>query len=847
MKKFGLDRGASVVRLAKENKASVVTASLVIYLAGYLFLGIAGVSIQAQPAASVTAPYMGDAGTDEPDCTAGQVVEGGLEAVGVAGWVSNPAGNALCSAGDVATGANVGGPGDDDVSCPTDESWGSSCDSERVYYEVVGGECVQKTETRSPPGKTSKSTACSNTCGTASDGCGGTYQCGGATTTDEACGSKECGTATNSCGTSFNCGSCSGGEGCISGECTSCSSNNQCVGPKWVTFTYNAGTNGCIVESQERIVGKCGVECKSDDDCSAGQTCSSYSCVEEENVCGNGVCEAGESGSCSQDCDQQPGGGGGGGGGGGSGVSGVNTEPVASFSVSAASPSPGQDITFDGTNSRDIDGTLTSYEWDWTSDGSYDATGATATHSYSSVGTYEVTLRVTDDDGSTATESTTVSVTDTTPPTVSASAPSGWLQRPQTVTLSGSDSGTGIDRFRSCIGDGCDPASGRTGSSRTVSSEGINTVRFDAVDGVGNAPSAKEITVKIDLTAPAPTVSVSKTLSGEPYTGGWSAEPVKLGTRCSDTPSGCTADTRLKLVGGPGVCPGEGDRFASGTLDTYNTAVGTVLGDESGEDGTYYVCAGATDQAGNTGFGGASPDAETVRVDTTSPEVTASTTSPVNDSRQQVNYTVDEEHLNTTGATGAGVGWSCTESDPDGDNVYQGECQPQSDIPDGHHTVNVSAMDHAGNNGSAAVSLTVDTTAPSVTCDECAQPDPIRGGNDVQFDPVVVDPITSVDSVEICEDNRGSPNCSDLYCSGDPCTFTTPENTFETRDFWIRATDIVGNTRKTGPRNFTIKKWIGDRCSSDDACLLGSCVADEETGQRVCGATIIPEPGIFLR
>jgi hypothetical protein len=96
-------------------------------------------------------------------------------------------------------------------------------------------------------------------------------------------------------------------------------------------------------------------------------------------------------------------------GGGGSGPQ--NQPPVASFSYSPSLPPMGQSITFDASASSDSDGSITTYEWDWTNDGSYDATtSATATHSYSSPGSYDVKLRVTDDDGEESTTSETVVV-----------------------------------------------------------------------------------------------------------------------------------------------------------------------------------------------------------------------------------------------------------------------------------------------------------------------------------------------------------------------------------------------------------------------------------------------------
>jgi|GEM_PF-6389298 len=82
------------------------------------------------------------------------------------------------------------------------------------------------------------------------------------------------------------------------------------------------------------------------------------------------------------------------------------------YSAEIATP-----ITLDGTSSSDPDGTIVLYEWDLDFDGAYDdATGATTTKSWPSVGTYSIGLKVTDDDGATDTDTTTVAVSSNSPP-----------------------------------------------------------------------------------------------------------------------------------------------------------------------------------------------------------------------------------------------------------------------------------------------------------------------------------------------------------------------------------------------------------------------------------------------
>ncbi|MFB6294585.1 MAG: OmpL47-type beta-barrel domain-containing protein [Candidatus Nanohaloarchaea archaeon] len=458
-------------------------------------------------------------------------------------------------------------------------------------------------------------------------------------------------------------------------------------------------------------------------------------------------------------------------------------------------------------------------------------------------------------------------VCDADAPSTGIDAPSGWQNTDVTVEFNPSDQGgAGIARTEFCTGSSCNPAQGQTGNSLTIDSEGIHTIRYRSVDTRGNSESVKTATVKVDLSAPGVTVNATNTATGEEYTGGISNEPIQLGVGCNDGTSGCQGQSQqgLQFVGGPGVCPGEGDRFATDTFDNYDVNVGNVLGDEEGEDGTYWVCAAAKDQAANTGFGGSSPDAEQVQVDTTGPSVTASTTSPTNDRRQSVDYEVTEDNLDSCSASGGGIGgnWDCSQSDDNNDGVYQGTCDPQQDMSDGDHDVTVTCEDTAGNTGSDTVDMVVDTTAPSVSCDNCAEPNPVQSGTEVTFDPDVSDSGSGVAQVTICQDEQ----CTDTYCStssGTSCSYTTPDNTFKTEDFWIQATDDAGNTVTVGAgggetdpstdtveqagETFTMKKAIGDPCTSNVACYIGSCMQDSVTGQRTCDATVIPEPGIILR
>ena len=91
---------------------------------------------------------------------------------------------------------------------------------------------------------------------------------------------------------------------------------------------------------------------------------------------------------------------------------GGNVPPTASFSASTTSADTGQPVTFDAAGSTDSDGQIASYEWDFDGDGTFEESTTTAQiqHTFDSSGDYDVTLKVTDDDGATDAATQTVTV-----------------------------------------------------------------------------------------------------------------------------------------------------------------------------------------------------------------------------------------------------------------------------------------------------------------------------------------------------------------------------------------------------------------------------------------------------
>lgn len=154
----------------------------------------------------------------------------------------------------------------------------------------------------------------------------------------------------------------------------------------------------------------------------------------------------------------------------------ANAGPIASFTSSM----DGMSVQVNGLASSDPDGSIASYSWDW-GDGSPDGTGATASHTYATVGARTISLTVTDDRGGQATTSAPVTATHG-DPTASF-----------TATVSGL--GVAVDASGSTAEDGATLSyawswgDGETGSGATATHEyeaaGDYAVRLTVTDSLG--------------------------------------------------------------------------------------------------------------------------------------------------------------------------------------------------------------------------------------------------------------------------------------------------------------------------------------------------------------------------
>ncbi|HEY4136926.1 MAG TPA: PKD domain-containing protein, partial [Casimicrobiaceae bacterium] len=89
-----------------------------------------------------------------------------------------------------------------------------------------------------------------------------------------------------------------------------------------------------------------------------------------------------------------------------------NQSPVATVSATPVSGAAPLQVAFNGSGSHDADGSIVSYAWNFGDGGT--ASGATATHTYTTAKTYVATLTVTDNQGATGSANVTITVSGST-------------------------------------------------------------------------------------------------------------------------------------------------------------------------------------------------------------------------------------------------------------------------------------------------------------------------------------------------------------------------------------------------------------------------------------------------
>jgi PKD repeat protein len=161
----------------------------------------------------------------------------------------------------------------------------------------------------------------------------------------------------------------------------------------------------------------------------------------------------------------------------------VNGAPTASFTFTPGSPNVDQQVTFDGSGSSDVEGSI-SYAWDLDNDGNFnDGTGEQALYSFASAGPKTVRLQVTDGGGVSDVQSRSVDVNG--PPVADFDFTPSAPNAGQEVTFTSRSTDPNGDQLGyawDLDNDGLyDDGTGST-AKRTFTSNGTQTVRLLVTD-----------------------------------------------------------------------------------------------------------------------------------------------------------------------------------------------------------------------------------------------------------------------------------------------------------------------------------------------------------------------------
>lgn len=274
----------------------------------------------------------------------------------------------------------------------------------------------------------------------------------------------------------------------------------------------------------------------------------------------------------------------------------VEVTIAARFDYSPDNPVRDDTITFDASDSEVQGSSLTSYEWDFDDDGTVDATGTTAEHSFGSAGTFPVTLTVTAADGRTANTTKSVRVYNEKPDASFSVTPSN-PQPGETVTMdasSSSDDGT-IQSYDWTFGDGT-TGSGET-ETHSYGTEGSYDVQLTVTDDDGATDNTtKTVTVAPQLFAVQINTSASETdvQEGETVTVAADIENTGSSSETQGISYNLTADADGSVV--------DSDTRSSLTLAGGEIRTVTFSYDSSsGDAGAYTATVASDDESASTG------------------------------------------------------------------------------------------------------------------------------------------------------------------------------------------------------------------------------------------------------
>ncbi len=356
-----------------------------------------------------------------------------------------------------------------------------------------------------------------------------------------------------------------------------------------------------------------------------------------------------------------------------------NRPPVADINTSTTILDKEEIVTFNASESYDLDGTIVSYSWDF-GDGTT-GTGVTASHSYPAMGEYTVTLTVTDDDGATDTATVTKTVRNQ-PPVAAFTESAHTVDTSEVIYFDASDS---YDPDGTIVSYEWDFGDGTKGTGVSVQhsypEDGIYTVTLTVTDDDGATDSAQDTKTVVNRPPVASFTESAHTVD--------TSEVITFDASASYDPDGYIVSYTWD--------------FGDGT-----TATGIMVTHAYADDGSYTVTLTVTDDDGATD---SAQDTKTV---VNRPPVAIFTESAHRVDTSEVIY-FDASHSYDLDGTIVSYSWDF------GDGTTATGVSVQHSYPeDGIYTVTLTVTDDDGATDSAQDTKTVVNRPPVASFTESA-------------------------------------------------------------------------------------------------------------------------------
>lgn len=250
------------------------------------------------------------------------------------------------------------------------------------------------------------------------------------------------------------------------------------------------------------------------------------------------------------------------------------TTTVPDFTVSATSGVAPLTVTFTDTSTQ----SPTAWAWDFENDATVDATTQNPSHTYTTPGTYSVTLTATNEAGP-ATTTKTGFVTVLTPVVAGFTASTTSGAAPLSVTFT--NTSTGATSFSWDFESDGTPDSTATNPTHVFTTGGATTVTLTAIGPGGTDTETLVIT-------PASSASFTMTVSGNPITSAYEATTITFTSTSGGSPTSFSWD--FDFAANPGVLTASGSSvsrtFANTTASTRTFTVRLLVNGPGGPAAT---------------------------------------------------------------------------------------------------------------------------------------------------------------------------------------------------------------------------------------------------------------------